>query len=306
MDERKSNIRLVKTGGRKVTKATTEYDKAVSQSKTGRNAEKEADSGKRRSMSNLEHKVRYQKRQKQRRLKRQRIRALIILIASMAVVIVLLFMTPLFNIRSVTVDGNSLVGAEQFQEKLKPLVGENIFRTGSGKIKKALKTIPYINTVDIQKKIFPPTVKVVVTEYTPAAVIRANDRNVLVNNQLRVLSDDGAVPGGLPVITGLAVKSYEAGSIMESGEADKVNIASSIISTLEITGILDKVIEIDISSLTDIKLNYDNRLTVLCGSQLDIERKIRLLRETVMSNSLAENARGNLSLAETGKAIYTP
>lgn len=298
MNEKKSNIRLVKTGGRKVTKTTTEYDKL---NRNGENG-----TAKKRTISNLEHKVRYQKRQKQRRLKRQRIRALIILIVTIVLVVVMVFMTPIFNIRSVTVDGNSLVSAEQFQEKLKPLVGENIFRTGSGKIRKTLKTIPYINTVDVQKKLFPPSIKVIVTEYTPAAVISADDKSLLVNNQLRVLSDDSGAPAGLPVITGLAVKNYEAGGIIETEEADKVNIAASIVSTAEITGILDKIIEIDVNNLTDIKLNYDNRLMVLCGSQLDIERKIRLLRETVMSNSLAENARGNLSLAETGKAIYTP
>ena len=36
------------------------------------------------------------------------------------------------------------------------------------------------------------------------------------------------------------------------------------------------------------------------------ERKIRLFRETVMSNSLTENACGTMDLSESGKAIYTP
>ena len=61
MDERKSNIRLVKTGGRKVTRNTTEYDKA------NRSVKEKNSTGKKRTMSSLEHKVRYQKRQKQRR-----------------------------------------------------------------------------------------------------------------------------------------------------------------------------------------------------------------------------------------------
>ena len=305
MDEKKSNIRLVKTGGRKVTKTTTEYDKAISGEKNNRSSEgKSVGTG--RTIRGLEQKVRYQKRQKQRRLKRQRIRALTILIAVVLFVVILLFMTPLFNIRSLTVDGNSIVPVEQFQEKLKPLIGENIFRTGSGKIRKTLKTIPYINTVEVQKKLFPPSVKVIVTEYTPLAVMRAADKNLIVNNQLRVLSDDSGIPDGIPVITGISVKNYELGEIIEADEPDKINVAAAIVSTLETTGIIDKVVEIDVNSLTDITLNYDDRITVQCGTQLDIERKLRLLRETVMSNSLAENARGNMNLSETGKAIYTP
>lgn len=307
MDEKKNNIRIVKTGGRKVTKTTTEYDwNGLDRNTASEKNPRGTKTNEIRGVSELEKKVRYQKQQKAKRLKRQRRRALLVLILSVTLVLVLMFMTPIFNIRTVTVDGNSLVSAEQFQEKLKPLIGENLFRTGSGKIRKTLKTIPYIDTVDVRKKIFPPTVKIVVTEYTPVAVLKTESNTLLVNAQLRVLSDSGEIPETIPVVTGFSVSGYELGEIIETDESEKMAIISTALATLESTGIIGEIVEINVNDITDITMNYDNRITVLCGSEFDLDHKLRLFKETMTSNSLAENVRGTMDLKESGKALYTP
>lgn len=300
MDEKKSNIRLVKNGGRRVTRTTTEYDWDGFDKRTKSEKVERQKNG----SSQLAKKVRYQKKQKQRRLKRKRRQAAAILILTAVTVLILLFLTPIFNIRSVTVDGNSIVSAEQFQEKLQYLVGQNLLRTGAGKIRKSLKEIPYINTVEVQKKMFPPSVKIAVTEYTPSGILRAEGKNLLVNSELRVLSDSDSSP--VPVVTGFEVKSYKNGEIVKTENEEKTAVVVNMLSTLETTDIIDKVIEINVNDLSDIKINYDDRIDVKCGTQLDMERKIRLLRETVMSNSLADNARGTMDLSEPGKAVYTP
>ena len=294
MSDNNRNIRLVKAGGRRVTRTVAEDEK----NKRTPNMTKPE--------TKLQRRVRYQKRQKQRRLKMQRIRALVILILVMITVTVILFMTPVFNIRSVTVEGNIIVTAEEFQEMLKPLVGENLFRTGSGKIEKMLKVNPYIDGVNVQKKAIPPTVHVTVSEYAPAAILRAEVKTLLVSSHLNVLSDSGDTEAAVPVVTGFSVSEGEAGGIIKSDETEKRDIVLTALTTLEKTGVLDKVIEIDISDTTNITMNYDNRLTVKCGTQLDLERKLRLFRETVMNNYFADNVRGTIEFTESGKAVYTP
>lgn len=301
MEEKKSNIRLVKTGGRRVTKSTEEYG---AQNGLPR-ARRETNVRERSGVSALEKKVRYQKKQKARRLRKQRRRAAAILIMTAALVIVLMFLTPIFNIRTVTVDGNVIVTAEQFQEKLKPLIGENLFRTGAGKISRELKTIPYINTVEVQKKMFPPAVKIAVTEYTPAATVKTGGKKLVINSELRALSDSEE-PGQLPVITGFTLNEYRLGETAVSNNEEKDSIVSTALRTLESIGLLDRIVEINVNDTADITLNFDNRITLLCGSQFDLERKLRLFKETVTSNSLAENARGTMDLKQTGKAVYTP
>lgn len=299
MDEKKNNIRLVKTGGRRVTNTADEYNGSGGFDKNY---------GKKRSKNSsaLERRVRYQKRQKELRIKKQRRRAAVIIIIAAAGVAVLMFLTPIFNIRSVTVEGNVIVTAEQFQDKLKPLIGENLFRTGSGKIRKTLKTIPYINTAEVQKKIFPPSVKVTVTEYTPAAIVKTGGKSLIINLDLLVLSDSGSGEESLPAITGFTVNDYKLGEAVKSDSEEKDRIASSMLRTLESAGIINNTVEINLSNTADIIVNYDNRITVLCGSQFEIERKLRLFRETVTNNSIDENARGTMDLKEAGKAVYTP
>lgn len=305
MDEKRGNIHLVKTGGRRVTKTTTEYDRNSLEKRLENEKRGNVNTEKRRS-SNLAKKVRYQKRQKQRRLKKQRRRALLVLIMAAVFVLILMFMTPIFNIRQVSVEGNALVSAEQFEEKLKPLIGENLFRTGKGKIRKTLKSIPLIDKVDVQKKMFPPSVKVTVAEYVPAGMIKTDGASILVNSQLTALTDDGNMITHVPVVTGLNISDSQSGKEIKSDETEKKEAVRTILRTLESTGILDKVIEINVRDVTNIVLNYDYRLNVICGTQLGLERKIRLLRESVYHNEIDENAHGTMDLTVPGYAEYTP
>ena len=109
MDENNRNIRVVKTGGRKVTKTTTEYDWSRLEKRTLKEHKDVPERSVRREPTQLERKIRYQKKQKQQRLKIQRRRALLGFVLAVILVSVLLFMTPIFNIRSVSVEGNVLV-----------------------------------------------------------------------------------------------------------------------------------------------------------------------------------------------------
>ena len=304
MDEKRTDSRRVKTGGRRVTKTTTEYDWSVLERQAAQEKAKvQKPKPKTKRASELEQKVRYQKQQKQQRLKIKRRRMLLLLILAFMIVLALMFLTPVFNIRSVSVEGNRLVSAEQFQEKLTPLVGENLFRTGSRKIRAALKEIPYIDRVDVQKKMFPPSVKVTVTEYTPAGLIRADGKSLTVNSSLIVMADEGELYP-VPAVTGLSIKSYKLGGEAKTDDSEKRDIVLTVLDTLEDVQLTEKVIEVNVSDVADITMNYDNRLRIECGTQLDLEHKIRMLRETL--NALDENARGTIDLSEPGKAIHDP
>lgn len=292
--------------GRRVRKTTTEYDWSALEKKAQEERRAMREISAKREPTKLERKIRYQKRQKQKRLKKQRRRAAAVIIITTALILILLFLTPIFNIRSVSVDGNVLVSAEQFQEKLKPLVGENLFRSGSGKISKELKTIPYIADVQVQKRMFPPSVKVTVKEYTPVCIVRTEGKTLLISSGLNVLADNGDIPLPVPVVSGLEVEEYKVGGVLTCSDEEKQSALRVALSTMESVGIIDKTVEINLADTAAITLNYDNRITVICGSSIELERKLRLFKETITSNSLAENARGSMDLRESGKAVYTP
>ena len=61
MDENNRNIRVVKTGGRKVTKTTTEYDWSRLEKRTLKEHKDVPERSVRREPTQLERKIRYQK-----------------------------------------------------------------------------------------------------------------------------------------------------------------------------------------------------------------------------------------------------
>ena len=288
MDKKNNNIRLVKNGGRRVTGGdyTPENDE-LSGSEL------------------LKRKISYQKRQKERRIQKKRRRTFLVIVACIIIVLILLFLTPIFNIRTISVDGNEAVSDEQIVERLRPLIGQNLLRTGNGKIENMLKEISYIQDVNVQKRLFPPSVELTVIEYSPAAIVRSGGKNYVISSNLRVLDELQTSTGSLPVITGVEIERADIGYDCEikSGKGDTLRI---MLQTLEKTELIHNVSEINMTSLTAITMNYDDRLTVQCGSQLDMEMKIRMFREAVTREELSNNAHGTVDLSETGNAIYIP
>lgn len=289
MDKKKNNIRLVKNGGRRVTGG--EYPPSGDSNLSGSEL--------------LKRKISYQKRQKERRMQKKRRQTVLVIAALIIIVLILLFLTPIFNIRTISVDGNETVSDEQIVERLKPLIGQNLLRTSDGKIENMLKEIPYVKDVGVQKKLFPPSVELTVTEYAPAAIIRTGGKNYVISSNLRVLDELQISQGSLPIITGVEIERADIGYDCEvkSGKGDTLRI---MLQTLEKTELIHSVAEINLMSLTAITMNYDDRITVQCGSQLDMEMKIRMFREAIMSEELSQNVRGTIDLSETGNAVYIP
>lgn len=260
-----------------------------------------------RTAKEMEAKIRYQQQQKQKRLAMQRRRALIVLILSIIAVIVLMFMTPIFNIKQIAVSGNNVVTLEEINSTVGDLIGENLFKAGKETVRKRLNAIPYIDDVSVSKKLIPPTLRIAVTECRPAAYIGIDTETSVIDSNLKVLGDRTVFSdGNIPNIIGVETVSGNVGEIIECENPEKLEILKIALKTMEQTGIIDKVKDIDITETTSIKFRYDDRLDVLCGTQLDLERKLRLFKETVSNNNLAENANGTVDLSVTGKAVYTP
>ena len=63
---------------------------------------------------------------------------------------------------------------------------------------------------------------------------------------------------------------------------------------------------VSIDDLTAIAFNYDNRLDVLCGSRLQIDRKIRMFAESLKTSEFDDNSIGTIDLSVPGIAEYNP
>lgn len=245
--------------------------------------------------------------QKKERMRILRTRAVLIVLTVIVLAVLLMFMTPIFNISRITVQGNQVVSADDINARLSDIKGLNLFSVSDSDISDRLKDIAYIDGISVAKYLIPPTLKITVNEYKPSGVLILNGKDVIIDNNMRVVSDNGGVSSeGVPEIRGLDIKKYTVGDVLVSEDAEKDEIINICIDVMRQVGMLDKTDYIDVSDKTNITFGYDDRIDAFCGTKLDLERKIRMFYVAVTSNNLAENARGTMDLSTSGKAIYTP
>ena len=93
------------------------------------------------------HDERRKKRIREQKIRRYTIFAVLALIA----VLIVMFFTPLFNIKTVDIVGNNKLTVEQISGEIGDLTGRNLFSTRKRTIKKKLSEFAYTEKVTVKK-----------------------------------------------------------------------------------------------------------------------------------------------------------
>ncbi len=259
-------------------------------------------------VTRYESQVRREKRRENSRRKYQRMRRRFftaVVFAAVLIVVVMLF-TPFFNIKTVVITGLENVTEQQAYSAIGDVEGNNVFRTSVSKIRKSLDEIPYFDTIHIQRKLFPARLLISVTECTPGGNIEYGGQYIVIDTNCGIMDIKDLPMDDIPEIVGMAVSGVEEGEELTDDDPERISILAEMLTAFNDTGILRDVDSIDMETTTAVSFEYDNRLSVSCGSGLNIDKKIRMFKETVYSSSLADNAKGTIDLSVTGKAVYAP
>lgn len=291
-------------------RSSVRSDAAKYQTERGRQAERKAESEPRRGtdsqrrITDADRRRKMEQERKQRLLRQKRIKAAAVFGLFLLVAVILIFMTPVFNIRQITLEGNSSVTKEQIQEKVGDLIGKNLFATTSGKIEARVKEIPQVSSADAAKKLFPPSIKLSITECSPAAYLLSGNKIIVIDSDLKILDDSNSFNTDvIPSISGISIPSYTLNTRLSSDSAEKEEILSTMLKSFESTGLLSSVSYVSLDDLTNIKFNYKNKIEADCGSQLELDRKIRMFAAAVSSDSLDANTTGTIDLSVPGTAV---
>ncbi len=92
------------------------------------------------------------KKNRKRRLRTRRILTVLFTLLLLLCVTFIFIKTPLFNVESIIIEGNSLVSDEEILASVKMSEGENIFSHSEGYMEKRLMSVPYISEAEVQKK----------------------------------------------------------------------------------------------------------------------------------------------------------
>ena len=205
-------------------------------------------------------------RKKRKQQKRKRIFVLFCFVVCSAAILALVFKAPFFNITGVEVKGYKILKQEQILEKAEVQKGGNIFSVSMTGIKDRLLEMPYIDNAEI-KRVFPNKISIEVKESVPRAYIKHGKKYVLIDKNGKILEiSKKANKYKVMTINGVTLKEPETGTVIANEKDDRIKYCAEALNVLEKVKLIDKVVLLDFTQLTGIKMNYDNRVYVNCGS----------------------------------------
>lgn len=190
-----------------------------------------------------------------RRRRRWFISAGITAVVLLAAFLAFLFLSPALALKTITVQGNSLLPTEQVQKALHPLMGEPLTTVSQGDVAGLLADRPEIAAVDIVAH--PPSeIVVTITERVPVAVLQSGNSFLLIDEQGRELAAVASrAEAKLPLIDG-------------GTEAVNSRVFSTVTSVLAVLPekVLAQLDHAAAASVDSVELKLTNGQTVFWGS----------------------------------------
>ena len=229
------------------------------------------------------------KKQEISRKKRKRVLKVIKWLTIFGIIIggiIYAMLSPIFNIKNITVAGNSKISSEAIISLSGLNIDQNIFNFRTSNVKEEIKQNPYIDTVEIKRK-FPDTVKISVQERTATYMLTYGNAYVYINNQGYIL-EITREKGDFPIIEGYETPTEQIveGNRLSLEDLEKLNDVLKIMEAISsgTNGIEEEITKINIEDKTNYILTLEKeKKTIYLGDATNLSNKIlwinRLIEE---------------------------
>lgn len=210
----------------------------------------------------------------------------IILIGILIGTLIYILLSPLFNIKDVTVTGNNKLSKEEIISLSEIRTEENIFKTSKNDIKNKIKTNPYVENVKIRRKL-PDKVEIIVVERVATYMLPFANSYVYINNQGYML-EITSQKANLPIITGFSTpeENLHEGERLLSEDLVKLGEVLQIIESANANGIQELITKIDMSNRQDytIMLEKEKKL-VHMGDVSNLSTKMSYINKIIQDEA---------------------
>ena len=210
----------------------------------------------------------------------------IILIGILIGTLIYILLSPLFNIKDVTVTGNNKLSRKEIISLSEIRTEENIFKTSKNDIKNKIKTNPYVENVKIRRKL-PDKVEIIVVERVATYMLPFANSYVYINNQGYML-EITSQKANLPIITGFSTpeENLHEGERLLSEDLVKLGEVLQIIESANANGIQELITKIDISNRQDytIMLEKEKKL-VHMGDVSNLSTKMSYINKIIQDEA---------------------
>ena len=218
------------------------------------------------------------KQEQKRRKRNKKIKLILKIVLSVGIIIggIIFAMTsPIFNIKKIEVLNNEEVSSETIISISEIKTEENIFKFKKSDVIKNIKENPYIESVEIKRKL-PSTVQIGVKERMPQYSVEFMEKYVYISSQgyLLEISEDSK---GLPIIQGIVTpeEEIEAGKRLCIEDLEKLEDVIKIMNIAKENELHSKISFINIKNKNEyvLYLKEENKKVHL-GDNTNLSNKM--------------------------------
>lgn len=253
--------------------------------------------------------------------RKRRFRLAVVIIASLLVLTVAfspVFLFVVFKVKSYSVTGEKHYSKEEIIESCPIEIGKSLVLADLEKAQAAIEEeLPYIKKATLKRSL-PSTLSISVSEASEKYTIYSGKSGnyLVLSETFKILGVSHEPKVGLTLIKGAYPEETKAGKqlcFVKAAEDEETVVNDKILSTLEevayalvASGIAD-VTMIDITSLSDIKVLYQDRLILEIGSVSDADGKLELAAQVIeKEDELNPEQKGTIDLTISKKAYVNP
>ena len=213
------------------------------------------------------------------------------------ITVVVLFVTPLFDIREIKVTGSERYAKAEVQIASGIRKNNNIFAINKGRAEKAVKALGYIEDVKIKRQL-PSTVVIDVKEGAVVAYLEYGGFYAGINKAGQALCRiSKALPAtGAPIVKGVSVVKAELGEQVKikDGKEDEYEVLEKLMETFEEYALSADITEIDVTKKDDLMFRYKDKLKIELGGLNDYGLKFNYIQ--AMLSALGQEATGVINM----------
>ena len=194
-----------------------------------------------------------------------------------------LLMSPVFNVKTITVSGNNKITTESIISLSGLTTGVNAFKMSTGQAEKNIKSNPYIENVKVNRKL-PSEITIEVTERVTTFMIEFVNGLVYINNQGYLL-EISTERLSVPVISGIntPIEEFKEGNRLIVEDLQKLETAIKIMDTLGSYDIAKLVTGINIADKNNYIVYMDGEgKTIYLGNATNLNDRIKYLKEILI------------------------
>jgi cell division protein FtsQ len=230
-----------------------------------------------------------------------------ILTFAVVVIAIVFLMSVFLRISDISVEGNEHYTDDEIIKAIDIEQGDNLFFFDRfAAISRVFAKLPYVEEVSLERQL-PNKVIITVRECKALAYIAVGDENWTIDRSCKVLgkaTDDEL--GSLIGIDGFEPGTLLIGERLTSADGDDASITfiSDVLYQIQERNLAEHIRSMDFSDITDAKLQYGTRFTVMIGGKSGVDHKFAML-ESVLEQ-LKEGDVGIINVSDGSSAHFIP